>query len=260
MKGIPFFSIITASYNSEKTIAYTLQSVLDLEFDSNAFEYILIDGKSKDKTISIIQEFEPKFKEKGIIFTWISEPDKGIYDAWNKGVSFAKANWISFLGSDDFYENDALNVYFEGIKKAPEDCNYISSKVLVVDEEKQPLRVMGKAFNWNVILRNMNIAQVGSFHRKELLDVVGPFSLQYKIVGDLDFYIRSKEVIKPQFIDKITAKMTNAGVSNQIYPALKEALQVRLKYGYLSKFQNYFDFYFSLLKCYIKLIINPYVN
>ena len=114
---------------------------------------------------------------------------------------------------------------------------------------------MGKAFNWNVILRNMNIAQVGSFHRKDLLETVGPFSLQYKIVGDLDFYIRTKEVIKPQFIDKTTAKMTNAGVSNQIYPALHEALQVRLKYGYLSKLQNYFDFYLSLLKCYIKFII-----
>ena len=240
-------SIITIAYNSAETIEDTIQSVISQDYQN--LEYIIVDGGSKDATMNIVAKYADKISQ------IISEPDKGIYDAWNKGVSLAKAKWISFLGSDDFYENDALKTYFEAIQKAPENCNYISSKVLVVDEEKRPIRVMGKAFNWNVILRNMNIAQVGSFHRKDLLETVGPFSLQYKIVGDLDFYIRTKEVIKPQFIDKTTAKMTNAGVSNQIYPALHEALQVRLKYGYLSKLQNYFDFYLSLLKCYIKFII-----
>jgi hypothetical protein len=82
------------------------------------------------------------------------------------------------------------------------------------------------------------------------------FSLKYKIVGDLDFYIRCKGFIVPGYIEKITGNMQNGGVSNQIYVALKEALDVKIFYGYLPKYINYFQFYFSLIKCYIKLVVN----
>jgi glycosyltransferase involved in cell wall biosynthesis len=253
MSTTPFFSIVTASYNSEKTISDTITSVLNLDFQD--FEYIIIDGNSSDGTLGIIQSFIPKFETKGAPYKFISEKDKGIYDAWNKGIQLSSGEWISFLGSDDMYIEDALINYSNEIKKSDSKTNYISSKVEIIDEKHQFIRVIGKPFKWVYVVRNMNIAQVGSFHKKELFEKVGNFSTAYKIVGDLDFYIRCKETIEPAFFNEITAKMQNGGVSNQIYKALKEALIVKLKYGYNSSFISYFDFYFSLLKCYIKLIL-----
>lgn len=253
MSTTPFFSIVTASYNSEKTITDTITSVLNLDFKD--FEYIIVDGNSSDGTLEIIKSFLPKFEAKGVPYKFISEKDKGIYDAWNKGIALSEGQWISFLGSDDMYIEDALINYSNEINKSDIGTNYISSQVEIIDEKHQFIRVIGKPFVWENVVRNMNIAQVGSFHKKELFEKVGSFSTAFKIVGDLDFYIRCKETIKPTFFNQITAKMQNGGVSNQIYKALKEALVVKLKYGYNSKLISYFDFYFSLLKCYIKLIL-----
>lgn len=248
----PFFSIITASYNSGKTIEETILSVLSQSFTD--FEFIIVDGKSSDNTMEIVESYLPKFQEKNIVFKYISEKDRGIYDAWNKGIKLSKSNWISFLGSDDEYLPNALERYFYHLKQAT-DSNYISSKVELINKNKEVLNVIGKAFEWNKVVRNMEIAQVGSFHHKQLFANVGLFNDDYKIVGDLEFYIRCKDHIKPAFFEEITAKMLNEGVSNQIYKALKEALDVKLKYKSSSAFIAYYDFTTILLKCYYNKLI-----
>lgn len=248
----PFFSIITASFNSEKTIFDTIKSVLHLQFTD--YEYIIIDGNSSDATVTIIESFAAEFENKNIQYRYISEKDLGIYDAWNKGVALSTGKWVSFLGSDDEYLNDALTNYYVQIKNFT-DCNYISSQVELVNQKKEKIAVIGKKYNWERANRDIDVAQVGSFHKKELLDAVGLFSTKYKIVGDLDFYLRCKNHIKPAYFKTITAKMENGGVSNQIYKALKEALLVKLHFNYRPKLLCYYDFYSSLLKCYIKIVI-----
>ena len=94
-------SIITAVYNAEKTIGNTIESILEQTYTN--IEYIIIDGGSKDKTIDIIKEFEPKFQGR---LKWISERDKGIYDAMNKGIRMATGDIIGILNSDDFFTSD----------------------------------------------------------------------------------------------------------------------------------------------------------
>lgn len=249
----PFFSIITASYNSEKTISDTIASVLNLDFKD--FEYIIVDGNSSDSTLEIIRSFIPKFEAKGIPYKFISEKDKGIYDAWNKGIQLSSGEWISFLGSDDEYLNNALNLYFTEINKSP-NINYISSRINLTNDKKEVIAVFGKKYKWKNVIRDIDTAQVGSFHKRELFDKVGLFSTEYKIVGDLDFYIRCKDNINPSYFKNITANMQNGGVSNQVYIALKEALSVKLKYGYTPKYITYYKFYSSLVKCYIKIVLN----
>mgnify|MGYP006203988287 FL=1 len=253
MSTTPFFSIVTASYNSEKTISDTIVSVLNLDFQD--FEYIIIDGSSSDSTLEIIKSFVPKFEAKGVSYRFISEKDKGIYDAWNKGIQLSSGKWISFLGSDDSYLLNALQLYFIEIEKN-KTINYISSQVNLTNEKGKVLSVFGKKYDWKNVIRDINIAQVGSFHKKELFKNVGLFSTEYKIVGDLDFYIRCKDTIQPGYFKKITANMQNGGVSNNVYVALKEALEVKLKYGYTPKWFTYYKFYSSLIKCYIKMILN----
>ena len=91
-------SIITATYNSEATLRDTMDSILRQTWQGS--EYIVIDGASTDHTLDIIREYEPKFEGK---MRYISEPDRGIYDAMNKGFAMATGSVIGILNSDDFY-------------------------------------------------------------------------------------------------------------------------------------------------------------
>lgn len=93
----PLITVITVVFNGEKTIEATIKSVINQTYDN--IEYIVIDGSSTDRTIDILKQYED------YIDYWISESDNGIYDAMNKGVSFAKGDWLYFLGSDDLILN-----------------------------------------------------------------------------------------------------------------------------------------------------------
>ena len=99
-------SIITVSFNGEDTIARTIESVLGQTYQN--IEYILIDGASTDRTVEIAESFRPRFEEKNMPFTVISEPDKGMYDALNKGTRAAHGELVGQINSDDWYEPDAV--------------------------------------------------------------------------------------------------------------------------------------------------------
>ena len=105
-------TIITANFNREKTLARTIESVLNQTH--NQVEYIIIDGKSSDSSLEIIESYREKFKEKGYEYKYISERDSGIYNAMNKGIRMATGDIIGIIGSDDWYELEALEkVNFE---------------------------------------------------------------------------------------------------------------------------------------------------
>lgn len=107
----PLVSIVTVSYNSADTIEQTIQSVTKQTYPN--IEYIIIDGGSRDGTVEIIKRYQDK------ISFWISEPDMGIYDAMNKGISYAKGDYIGIINSDDWYELDAIEKIVSKIKEDP---------------------------------------------------------------------------------------------------------------------------------------------
>ena len=113
-------SILTATYNSEKTLRDTVESVL--RQSCRDFEYILIDGGSKDNTVDIIKEYEPQFEGR---LKYISERDNGIYDAMNKGIRMATGDVVGILNSDDFYtSDDALQKVAEAFEQHDIDATY----------------------------------------------------------------------------------------------------------------------------------------
>ncbi len=109
------FSIVTPSFNSEKTIKKTIESVLNQSYPN--YEYIIVDGGSKDNTVKIIESYIPLFGGK---LRYVSEKDKGIYDAMNKGIDMARGEVVGIINSDDYYENDCLETvekYYDPAKK-----------------------------------------------------------------------------------------------------------------------------------------------
>ena len=107
----PLITVITAVYNGEKYLEECIQSLHKQNYDN--IEHIIVDGGSNDKTLEIIRKYEK-------IDYWISEKDKGIYDAFNKGMKFSTGDYLGFLNSDDVYTNEAFDYLLKYINKNPE--------------------------------------------------------------------------------------------------------------------------------------------
>ncbi|PWG05601.1 glycosyltransferase family 2 protein [Polaribacter aquimarinus] len=244
------FSVITVSFNSEKTIKRTIESLLNQSFQN--FEYIIIDGKSTDKTLEIIKSFEKEFKRKEIYFTWISEKDKGIYHAFNKGVKKATGKWVSFLGSDDFYLSNALENYSKEIFKIKQDIDLVYSNVEVKDR-----KIIRDIWTWKTFRKKMNIAHVGAFHNIKYFKKYGLFNENYKIAGDYELLLRANKKLKSHWFDKVTAVMGDGGISNDnIIEVYKETTNVKIDTKSQSKITSKIDFYIWIVKYRIKTIIN----
>lgn len=124
-------SIITVSYNSEKTIAHTIESVLAQTYDD--IEYWIIDGKSSDGTVALAESYCNAMEQKGIIYHILSEPDGGIYDAMNKGIRLATGDVIGIINSDDWYEPNAVGTAVHTFEKTGCDLMFADIRMYKAD-------------------------------------------------------------------------------------------------------------------------------
>lgn len=250
----PFLSIVTVCFNSEVTLEKTINSVLNQSFTN--FEYILVDGNSKDSTLHIIQSFETRFKSRGIDYKYISEPDQGIYDAFNKGIDLSRGDWVSFLGSDDLYETNAIEVYANTIQKFKQHVDYVYSNVRV--ENKKLIRA---PWFWNTFKVRMTIPHVGAFHNRNYFDNYGVFDERYKTAGDYDLLLRSNKSFRPFWIDKNLVFMGANGVSNQnIIKVYQETTQVKIKNKSRKRFMAQLDLILWIFKYLVKESINVFAR
>lgn len=243
----PLISIVTAIFNGEKYLEETIQSVINQTYDN--VEYIIIDGGSTDGTLNIIKKYEDK------IDYWISEPDDGIYDAWNKGIMLARGSWVGFLGADDIYMDDAL---FNYVEKINEDANieYISAQVVLCDAFKQKIRVVGSQWSWNDFFKYMNVAHVGSLHKISLYEKYGLYDLSFEMCGDYEFLLRAKDTLKSGYINKISAYMRCGGVSNNNIKIFEEVYKAKIKHSTRAfNFLAKWDMYIATLKWKVRKII-----
>ncbi len=213
----PKISIITSTYNSGKTLKDTIESVLHQSYTN--IEYIIVDGNSSDNTVEIIKSSVVKFTEKNISFKWISEPDSGIYNAWNKGLKFVTGDWIVFIGSDDYFINN--KVFEESVPFLSNALNnnnrFVYGKIEHVNQQKQKIEESGKSWKEQKkrFTYTMNIGHTGSFHHKALFEDHGNFNETFKIVGDYEFLLRELKNPKKDafFLDKLLVVMREGGVS-----------------------------------------------
>ena len=225
-------SIIVATYNASGTIRNCLNSIIP-QLNSEC-ELILIDGKSVDDTNSIIGSYGDK------ITIHISEEDKGVYDAWNKGLDLASGNWIMFIGADDILLPDSIINYQNLIStiKDVDTYDYICAYNEYVDKNGKLLKVIGGAPKWSIYRRKMNAAHVASLHnKKNLFDKIGKFDLKFKICADYDLLLRKRDKMKWYFFPVHIARMEVGGMSFS-YKAIIETYMVRKKNKTVSRVAN----------------------
>lgn len=241
----PFFSIVTATFNSEKNIKRTINSLLKQNYKN--FEWIIIDNNSKDNTVKIIRK---NFKKAKI---YIGK-DSGIYDAWNKGISLANSSWISFVGAGDSYTHNALKLYHKAICTQKNKINLISSKIKIVDINNKKIKIIGEQFNKQQFIYHMNIGHVGAMHHNSLFNN-NKFDTNYKTAADYDFFMKRIKVIKASFICSITSEMITGGVSNS-YLSLWEKFEIHKKY--IGTIHAVKQFTISFIKLTLRKIIKKY--
>lgn len=241
-------SIIVATYNAALYLERLINSINIQNFDS--LELIIIDAGSKDGTVELIKKHLEK------ISYWISEPDNGIYDAWNKGVQASSGDWIMFLGADDQLLPDAIKKYAEFIAKLShiEEVEYISSRMEMVDLAGRSIRVKGWAWEWPLFLKDMTVAHPGSLHSKKLFDQYGLFNIAYKITGDYELLLRPREKLKAVFFDEVTVLMQEGGASDSL-KALLEHERAAVETGGASAMSARFNVYKINLKFRIKAFL-----
>lgn len=238
------FSIIIATYNAAESLQNTLDSIrAQICLD---YELILIDGNSSDATVKIINE------NIDFVSFWISEPDKGLYDAWNKGIKASKGNWIAFLGAGDTLLPDALLSYKTYIDSLAGIPDYISAIIKRTNEKGDFISVLGEAWRWNGFRDSMTVAHVGSLHNKQLFEEIGFYNqAEYKICADYELLLRKKDKLKTGFLNQPIGEMPIGGLSFSV-KALKESARAKYKTGrrnFISVF-IYFLYFWLLLKTY----------
>lgn len=206
----PDFSIITVSYNSEKTIERTIISMLSQSHTN--YEYIIIDGGSKDGTNAIIEKLKPQFNGN---FTHISEPDKGIYDGMNKGITLAKGKIVGLLNSDDYYYEDSLSKVYKAYLETDGKTIISGELIFKGDNGEQLLRTSEERFLNKTNQYKNGVRHPATFVPKLIYDAVGLFNLNYKIAADAELMLRIyKSNFKFKFINETLIVMSDGGASN----------------------------------------------
>lgn len=176
-KSKPLISIITAVFNAENYLDEALQSLYSQGYKN--YEHIIIDGGSNDKTLDIIK------KNQNNIDYWVSQKDKGIYDAFNLGMRLSRGDYIGFLNSDDKYVPDALNILLNYINKYP-DKDFIFGSVKKhwgILHGYNPYKIF---WSWGFYSSH----STGFFIKKEAAKQVGLYNLKYKYSADYDYFYR----------------------------------------------------------------------
>jgi glycosyltransferase involved in cell wall biosynthesis len=231
MTGMPKLSIIIATYNSSSVIGACLDSIAAQTFQD--YEIILVDGASSDDTLRMVRSYAIP------VLKLISEPDDGVYSAWNKGVKQAQGEWITFIGSDDTYADptalQALMQFAEDHVNSP----FVYGKLVTIDESGTAFHVSGSRWRkHNGFLQSHIYAQfpfpiMSAVYRRDFLREER-FNEAYKIIGDMDLMLRCLRLWQgapPVFLDHIIVKMCEGGVSTNptfYFTSIVEAYRCRM--------------------------------
>ena len=247
MSNSPLISIITITYNDLEGLEKTIKSVKDQVFTD--FEYIVIDGGSSDGSADYIK------KNEADIDYWVSESDKGIAGAFNKGIIQAKGEWVLFLNSGDKLVSSTILAEIAPVLKRSPSLNLIYGKINLVNERGEKISVFGRAFNLKSFKREMTIPHQAAFHNRKIFEEVGLYDLSYKYCMDYELLLRLKNT-DFKFVNLIIANMLAGGVSQEspkeVYKEFNKVKKKHLKSSWIKlsmdRYENMMRYRLSKLK------------
>lgn len=218
--GAPLVTVITAVFNGQLHLAECLESVLQQDYAN--IEHIVVDGGSSDGTFDVLRRYDER------IAFWKSEPDHGVYDAWNKALAVARGDWICFLGADDEFMPGAVRAYMELAARNPE-AEYLSSRVRWVHPSGYQ-RIRGGSWAWPEFSRWMCVAHVGSMHRRSLFDRLGGYDVSFGSAADYELLLRARGALCAAYMPEISAVMRGGGMTDD-RAALSDANRAKIETG-----------------------------
>jgi glycosyltransferase involved in cell wall biosynthesis len=199
----PTVSIITATFNASTRITACILSVLTQDHPN--IEHIVIDAASTDGTVDVLRHYEER------IDFWISEPDGGIFDAWNKGLNLARGEWISFLGADDVYVPGAIRTYMD-LARNHATAEFLTSRAKLIHPSGYS-PTYGGPWKWPACARGLTTIHVGTMHRRSLFDRYGTFDTSYRSAGDYEYLLRAGHKLRAAFTPDTTVLVGAGGAS-----------------------------------------------
>jgi len=236
----PKFSIITVTFNAEKTLEVTIQSILNQNYRN--IELIIIDGSSTDGTIDIIKKYESG------IYKWVSEPDHGLYDAMNKGMKLATGDYLWFMNAgDEIYQSNTLDL----ITEMCSDQDVFYGEMMLIDGTGKEIGLRSRmtsqklpfSLNWKSMRKGMVVGHQSFIIKRS---IAPEFDISYHYSADIDWIIKS---LKKAIVIKNTGLVLSKFLSNEVlgkfhaggeskkhlYNSLKERFMIHCKhYGFFT--------------------------
>ena len=233
----PLISIITPVLNGARFIEQTIQTVINQDYEN--IEYIIIDGGSTDQTLDIIKKYANK------ISFWVSEPDKGIYDAQNKGVFHSSGEYFVILNSGDFFAgNDVVSKIAERIIAFP-NVDYIYSNAFLLKDTKNHTIISFKSDISNIYKHN-SVPHPTLFSRTRFFKETGGFDTSLKISADYDYVFRlTANRCLGTKIKEFTVYIRQGGYSYLNLDSLEEFLFVQKKHN-VPVIRRYINYYYKI--------------
>ena len=230
-RSAPLISVVVAVYNAKTTLQQCIDSFVRQSYAHK--ELIVIDGGSTDGSVELLEA------NRHALGYWLSEPDRGIYSAWNKALDHVNGEWICFLGADDyFWSEDALALMGPHLREVAPDVNVAYGEIRVVNGHGAVIHPVGAP--WPEVRQRfrqlMSIPHQGTMHRHSLFRRHGRFDESFRIAGDYELLLRELKNGQACFIpDVVVAAMRQGGgissTPRNAWVVLRETRQAQLKNG-----------------------------
>ena len=248
----PLISIVVAAYNGAATLQQCINSVALQTYPHK--ELIIIDGGSTDGTAELLKTNQQ------LITYWSSEPDQGIYHAWNKALPRARGEWICFLGADDhFWDEHVLTKMAEELAKLPADIRVAYGQIMLLNGAGEGLYAIGEP--WERLkqrfLKSMCIPHPGMMHRRSLFEQHGGFDESFRIAGDYELLLRELKTADAVFVQELVMVGMRQGEGESSHPAatlrvLQETRRAQRMHGQWLPSSRWL---FSVMKVYLRLLL-----
>lgn len=217
----PQITVIIAVYNGAKTLQQCLDSVAQQSYPH--VELIVIDGGSQDGTVELIKANQAN------ISYWVSEPDRGIYNAWNKALAQATGEWVCFLGADDFFwDAQVLERMAAALRRLPQTTRVAYGEIVLLGADDAPFCTVGEP--WEKIKKlfcyEMVIPHPGTMHHRSLFEQHGVFDESFRIAGDYEFLLRELGRGDATFVPGLVVGMRMGGVSSDPKNSLRQLKEI----------------------------------